>query len=730
MKPGKKALGILTLAVVLVVCLACFGLGKNIKGAGEMRFGIDIRGGVEAVFEPVDLDRKPTPAEINAARNVIETRLDDKNITDREVTTDNDKGYVIVRFPWKSDEKNFKPEDAIAELGAMANLTFKDESGNVMLAGKDVSTSKPVQYTDQSGLKKYEVELEFTKEGAQKFADATGKLVGKRMGIFMDDDMISDPVVQDKITGGNAVINGMESYQDAKNLSDKINAGALPYAMATKNFSTISPTLGANALNIMIDSGILAFICICLFMIAMYRLPGMVACFGLILQTALQLLAISIPQYTLTLPGIAGIILTIGMAVDANIIISERIGEELGNGASLGEAVKHGYKRAFTSVLDGNLTSAIVALILMFLGSGTMLSFGYTLLVGLIINLAVGVFFSRMVLLSIIQIGKCHALKWYKVKKNQKIYPIMKRKYIWFAISLLVLLLGVVGYARNGVSLDTQFTGGTTLKYEITGASKINTDDLSSKISGETGRNVNITLTKEDGLGEQFMVLTFAGREGFSPEEQGKVTELLNGYEKGFHADLSETYAVQPYMGQKTLHNAILAVVLAAVLITLYVWIRFAILSGLSAGVSAVIALVHDVIIVFCAFLFFAIPINDAFVAVVLTIIGYSINDTIVIYDRIRENMKLNKGKDIDELVDLSVSQSLSRSVHTSLTTCISVLILVVASWHFGIESIFQFSLPLLFGLVSGCFSSICVASVLWAMWKNGKKKRANVSST
>ena len=234
MKPGKKTLGILTVIVILAVYTACFGLGKDIKGAGDMRFGIDIRGGVEAVFEPVGLDRNPAPNEIEAARNIIETRLDDKNITDREVTTDNEKGYVIVRFPWKSDEKDFKPEAAIAELGDMANLTFRDESGTVMLEGRDISTSRPVEYSDQTGIKKYEVELQFTKDGADKFADATGKLVGRRMGIYMDEELISNPVVQDKITGGNAVINGMESYASAKSLSDKINAGALPYAMETK----------------------------------------------------------------------------------------------------------------------------------------------------------------------------------------------------------------------------------------------------------------------------------------------------------------------------------------------------------------------------------------------------------------------------------------------------------------------------------------------------------------
>ena len=316
-----------------------------------------------------------------------------------------------------------------------------------------------------------------------------------------------------------------------------------------KTSSTISLSLGSNALNIMIFSGVVAFICICIFMIAMYRLPGLVACFGLVLQTSIQLLAISIPQYTLTLPGIAGIILTIGMAVDANIIISERIGEELGQRSSLTEAVKRGYKRAFSSVLDGNLTSAIVAVILMFFGSGTMLSFGYTLLVGLIINLVVGVWFSRTVLLSIIREGKFHDLKWYKVKKNQKIYPIHETEIHMVAISICMLLAGVLGFVKNSVSLDTQFTGGTTLKYEIEGAADVNSDAVAAKVSGETGRNVNVRLTKRMALENSSWFLTFAGQEGISPESQEYVTQILNGYQEGFTAALSETYAVPAVYG-------------------------------------------------------------------------------------------------------------------------------------------------------------------------------------
>lgn len=706
MKPGRKSLAAMLLLLVISAAVVWFGMGDEMKGARDMRFGIDIRGGVEAVFEPVGLDRAPTEAEVTAARNIMESRLDDRNILDREVTADTDRGYVIVRFPWKSGETQFNPEVAIAELGEMANLTFRDEAGTIMLEGKDVSTSSPVE-SGGNGPRQYAVELHFTEEGAEKFADATGKLTGQRMGIFMDDTIISNPVVKDRITGGNAIIDGMESYEQAKELSDKINAGALPYSMATRNFSTISPSLGASALDIMVAAGIGAFVLICVFMVVKYRLPGFVACLGLAFQTCLQLLAISVPQYTLTLPGIAGIILSLGMAVDANVIINERIGEELRDGASLKDAVLAGYKRAYSSVMDGNITSAIVAAILMLFGSGPMLSFGYTLLAGIIINVVIGVYYSKVILLSFVKEGRFSAAGWFRYKKEQRIYQFMKYKKVWLSISAAALFVGFLGLARNGVSLDTQFTGGTTLNYEIREVT--DSERLAASLGEELGRNV--------------MVVTFSGKEGISPQEQRQATDLIHREYGELEAALSETYSVQPYIGQQALNRSMIAMGLAAVLITLYVWIRFSILSGLSAGLAAMAALVHDVLIVFAVFLVFSIPLNDAFVAVVLTIIGYSINDTIVIYDRIRENMRKGEGKEVYRLVDMSVSQSLSRSVYTSVTTVIGVLILVAVSWYYQIPSIFEFSLPMLFGIISGCFSSVCIASILWALWV--KKREA-----
>ena len=395
MRAKKYTCVIIALIVAVIVSVAFFGLDfgpLKIKGADEIRFGIDIRGGVEAVYEPKDLDRAPTSEEMEAARAVIENRMDTQNILDRDVTVDKSTGQILVRFPWKSDETDFNPQNAIAELGETARLTFRDPDGNIVVEGKDVKKSTPNvdPQTNQPV-----VHLEFNTEGAKAFEEATGRLVNQRISIYMDETLLSAPNVQQKISGGSAVITGMESSEAAKELSDKINSGALPFSLVSKNHSTISPTLGTGALNVMLQAGLLAFILICLFMIFYYRLPGFVACIGLLLQLSCQMLLVSIPQFTLTLPGIAGMILSVGMGVDTNVIIAERIKEELNTGKTLAGAIDIGYHRAYSAIVDGNLTTAIVAVILMIFGSGTMLSFGYTLLTGVILNFISGITLSK-----------------------------------------------------------------------------------------------------------------------------------------------------------------------------------------------------------------------------------------------------------------------------------------------------------------------------------------------
>ncbi|KAF5041936.1 Protein translocase subunit SecDF [bioreactor metagenome] len=388
------------LVILLIICIslvAVFGVNAGsvqIKGMKDIRFGIDIRGGVEAVFEPADLNRVPTASELESAKIIMETRMDAQNILDREITVDNNNGQIIVRFPWKSGETNFNPQAAIAELGETARLTFRDPDGNILVEGKDVKESV-VQLDKKTG--KPVVTLVFNNEGAKQFADATERLVGQRISIYMDETLISAPNVREKISGGNSVISDIGSVEEAKDLSDKINSGALPFSLVSKNHSTITPTLGSGALDVMIKAGMLAFAFVCLFMIFYYRILGFVACLAIILQVSIQMLALSIPQVTLTLTGIAGIILSIGMGVDANVIIAERIREELRAGRSLGYCIDTGYKKAFSAVFDGNITTIAAAIIMMIFGTGSMLSFGYTLMVGCILNFVSGVTASQII---------------------------------------------------------------------------------------------------------------------------------------------------------------------------------------------------------------------------------------------------------------------------------------------------------------------------------------------
>lgn len=395
----KSVFAIIILLIFAITYVAVFGIhigdsetGFNIKGASEIRFGIDIRGGVEAVYEAKDLNRKPTDKELENAKIIMETRLDAKNILDREVTIDKINGQILIRFPWKTGESEFNPQKAIAELGETAKLTFRDPDGNILVEGKNVKDSK-VQYYQQDNSPI--VTLVFDAEGAKLFAAATEKFKGQTISIYMDETLISAPGVKEAITSGEAIITNIKSADEAVALSAKINAGSLPFSLISKNHSTISPTVGEGALDVMVKAGLIAFALICVFMIVYYRLMGFVACFGLLLQLAIQLLSLSIPQITLTLPGIAGMILSLGMGVDANVIISERVKEEMKSGKSLGSAIDTGYHRAFSAVFDGNITSMIVAVVLMVLGSGAMKSFGYTLLIGTALNFLCGVTVSK-----------------------------------------------------------------------------------------------------------------------------------------------------------------------------------------------------------------------------------------------------------------------------------------------------------------------------------------------
>lgn len=460
---GKSVFFIVAILLVAFTAVTFLGISTQwgdtktviIKGADDIRWGIDIRGGVDVTFAPPADTEGITNEQMDAAEAIIKQRLISQNITDSDVYTDYSKHTVIVRFPWPADEKDFDAQAAIASLGETAELTFRegynvDDSGaptgvtesNVILSGSDVVSAKAVyQQTSKTSSPEYVVSLELTSDGASKFSEATGKLAGSgSISIWMDDNMISNPKVNDQISDGKAIISGTFTAESATELANKINGGALPFKLETTSYSTISPTLGTQARDAMVIAGIIAFALVCVFMIVLYRLPGAVACIALVGQIALSVAAVSgffapFPSFTLTLPGIAGIILGIGMGVDANILTATRIREELDNGKSLDGAITTGYKRGFTAVFDGNITVILIAIVLMgafgppdsvfstllkpiffMFGSateGTIYSFGYTLIVGIIGNFIMGVTASRVMLRS---------LSKFKCFRNPKLY--------------------------------------------------------------------------------------------------------------------------------------------------------------------------------------------------------------------------------------------------------------------------------------------------------------------
>jgi len=722
-------------AVVLIILLisyvAFFGLdigSLHLMSASEMRFGIDIRGGIDAAFVPKDLDRKPTETELEAARAIIETRLDQRNILDRDVTIDNENGCIFVRFPWKSDETDFDPEKAISELGSMALLTFKDPDGNVVMEGKYVENA--IAGVDPENKNAYIVNLTLKPEGRKMFAEATGRLVGQKITIFLDNNMISDPVVQTKIDSDSCYINGLSTEEEARLLANQINSGALPFALVTENYSTISPSLGNNALEVMVLAGIVAFIAICIALILYYRLSGIIAAISLLLQVAGQLILLTWPQFSITLPGIAGIILSIGMGVDANVIVSERIREELKSGKTMLSSVASGFKMAFSSIFDGNITVLIVAFVMMYFGSGAILSFAYTLLFGIIMNFVAGVAATKLMTMSIVQNSWLKKTSFFLSKrtldkKEVKIYPFYSKRKIFYAVSGCILALGLIMTFVNGITLDIQFKGGAILKYAMSETTDFDPDIAADLVEEKLNGRVAIgQITTDFATGEKRLVISVTGEEALSNEELALISNTLKERYPEQEFELDSTNNVSPFFGKQFLKNAIIAIVLSALLIILYVWFSFRKIHGLSAGAMSLVALLHDLLIAFFTFTIFRIPIGDTFVAVALSILGYSINDTIVIYDRIRENSRISRKMPVEDIVNKSVSQSFTRSLNTNFAVFISIAILYVFAALNNLESIVSFALPMAVGSISGCYSTICIVGPLWTSWQKRKQKR------
>ena len=776
-KKGKAWQLVVTVLLILAfVYTAFFGVSAKygdvtttyIKGAKDIRFGVDIKGGVNVTFVPSE-GYDATEEQLEAAQLVIENRLVALNVTDYELYVDPSSDSLILEFPWQSGETDFDPEAAIEEIGTTAYLTFREGSsadGDLILDGSMIE-SAAAQYgpVTSGGASEYYVSLKFTDEGAKAFGEATAALASSKgtISIWLDDENVSTATVNSAITDGSAIITSSASNpftQDAVvKMARQINSGALPFALEVDSYSTVSPSLGENSLSAMVLAGLIAFALIVVFMTVLYRLPGFLACIALAGQVAATLAFVSgyfpvFESFTLTLPGIAGIILAIGMGVDANVITAERIKEELKNGKSLDGALKSGFARGLTPIIDGNVTIVIVAIVLMgafgpsdglfakalhfvFFAfgpstAGTIYAFGYTLLTGVLLNFVFGVFATRVMIRGAASIKALRNPWLYgasklgkdETEKKQIDFVSLRKRFLTISACLMaaIVLCAVV----LGVHLDTEFTGGAmiTLRYE-------NSFDLNAvqKTASTALENNGLTLQTGENVatGDQTMKISMPGTETVTTDQVQNLLDSLNEtYPDNNFSQLSLSN-VSAAMGTKFLQKSLVAVVFALVLILLYIALRFKNIGGLTGGMMAVLALLNDLMVVFGTFVLLRTPLDGNFIAAMLTILGYSINDTVVVYDRIRENRTLmGKKVPFEDVVNRSVNQSARRTLITTITTVMALGVMCIIAKLYGLDSIFTFAFPLMMGMVSGVYTSLCVSTSAWMLWSERKPKSKN----
>lgn len=783
---GKPVFFVVALLIIAFALLSTLGISTRygdtettiIAGIDDIRWGIDIRGGVNVTFgAPDDYTGAITSDDLDAAKSIIETRLVNQNINDYEVYVDIGANNIIVRFPWQADDTSFDPKEAVKEIGATAMLSFRMgysgdleegqtyEDLELVLQGKDVANAY-VGVDTESTTASYLVHLELNDSGKEAFKNATtiAKETGGRISIWMDDEQISAPTVSSVIENGQASISGSftgeDGYTEAKKLADMINGGSLPFKLEIKNLSTISPVLGMGARDAMAVAGLIAFIVIAIFMIAYYRLPGVVAVIALAGQIAGMFAAVTgffgfNGSSTLTIPGIAGIILSVGMGVDGNVLSAERIREELKAGRTIDGAIKNGFQRGFTAILDSNLTVIIVAVILMLVfgtwfgasTDGTIYSFGFTLLVGVIMNFIMACWATRMMVTSLSRF-KVFRKPWlYGGAKNTTAEQTIsadktpalpeikgsdyvgKRK-VFCIISSAIIVLTVVFTFVLGVKVDIRFKGGSMLTYSYTGE-MTDADIAKTKSAIEAIGNVpDVSITTGTSFtgGLNTMVVSFAADEKMDDDMLNSINAAVEGALPDLSVENIDTTNVSASSGSAFFISCLIAVVSAFILLAIYIAFRFKKIGGLSAGIIAIICLLHDVAITYSVYVFGGMSLDSNFMAVILTLLGYSINNTIIIYDRLRENRAKYGRKFSDpELVNLSISQTLPRSIITTATTVTAMISISVVCALMGTTSILTFSIPLAIGMLVGFYSSVCLAGPLW-IWVQeirSKKKAA-----
>ncbi|MCM1175357.1 MAG: protein translocase subunit SecD [Blautia sp.] len=753
MKKNKAITGLVVFLLVLIGLgyTAAFGIGADKSGsASSIKLGLDLAGGVSITYQVVG-DELPDKEDMSDTIYKLQQRVE-RYSTEAQVYQEGDD-RINIEIPGVSDANAILEE--LGQPGTLYFIAQTDSEGNqnylsgfgvdadgnivmqyeltktleelqadgsIVLTGTDVAGAQAGTQQDQlMNNTQYVVQLTLTDAGAEAFAAATEKAynAGESIAIYYDGEFVSVPNVQAVISDGNAVITGQDSFEEADRLASTIRIGGLKLELQELRSNVVGAQLGSDAIRTSLIAAVVGFALVVIFMIAVYYVPGIAASLSLSLYTALMIILLDAFEITLTLPGIAGIILSIGMAVDANVIIFARIREELATGKTVQSAIKIGFSKALSAILDGNITTLIAAAVLGLKGTGSIKGFAQTLALGIILSMFTALIITKFILNALHALG-VQSTKAYGVAKEKKTLQILSGKKAFFALSAAVILAGFVVMGVNqaagnsALNYSLEFVGGTsttlTLQEDMP-IEKIDSDivPLIENITGDG----NVQTTKVAGS-NQIIIKTRT----LNVEERETFKDVMAA---NFGVEESSITAetISATVSSEMKSDAVIAIAAAAVCMLLYIWFRF---KDIRFGASAVIALLHDILVVLAFYAAVRVPVGNTFIACMLTIVGYSINATIVIFDRIRENVReMGRKGSLEEVVNRSISQTLSRSVFTSLTTFFMVASLEV----FGVSSIREFALPLMAGIICGTYSSICLAGAFWYLFREKMGKKA-----
>ena len=720
MKKTKRNAVLVIIAFLLILGVAIYTAIFGVADRGKVEYiklGLDLKGGLSVTYEIQEDDY--SDKDLEDTKYKIEQRVE-AYTNEYSVYEDGDK-KITAEIPGVTNA-----DEILNALNIEGKLEFLDPDNytkwsqgqeyEAALTGDDIKNA--TAGIDSDNGNDNVVQLAFTDEGAQKFADVTAANVGNIVYIIYDNKVVSAPTVQSAITGGSAEINKIGSYEEAEQLATTIRIGALPLTLKQVRSNIVGATLGSDAISTSLKAGAIGIALVFLIMIIVFRIPGLVASFALAFYTILDLLVLNLFNVTLTLPGIAGVILSVGMAVDANVIIFTRIKEELADGKSVKQAVKGGFHNALSAIIDGNVTTLIAALVLGIFGTGTIKGFAITLAIGVVLSVFTALAVSQSLLTALVNLGVTDA-KYFGVAREPKKTNFVKAGKFCMLGSLIVIIacfcMMPVNNKSKGSPLNfsVEFAGGTSLtvgfdkEYSLSEAEK----DIVPVIAEAAGiGEAGISVQTVSGTNEIVFKMPELSDDGTDDSQMSKVRSALTDK---LGADVKEANVISGSVSSEMSKNAIFSVILAAILMLIYIAIRF---HDVKFGASAVIALLHDVAMVFCLYIILRLTVGNTCIACLLTIVGYSINATIIIFDRVRENIGVMKPKKATykDIVNLSINQTFSRTIYTSLTIFVTIFVLYIM----GVASIKEFALTLMAGVFIGAYSSVCITGPLWYYMK------------